>query len=100
MGLDQILGLCGLFLGALGGGFGWWYGRRQAARNRGLDERYEIISGKSLANAWKITLVSFYLLFILVIFKVHISAAAVLGILLIVHMAGWAISTIYYNVKL
>lgn len=100
MSMDQILSLVGLVLGASGGAFGLWWGRKQAARNRGLDERYETISKKSLATAWKITLGSIYLFFILLIFGVGLSTAAVLGVLLLIHMKGWAFSTVYYNLKL
>jgi hypothetical protein len=100
MSSDQALCLLGLLLGASGGAFGLWWGRKQAARNRGLDERYEAITTKSLATAWKITLVSIYILFILLICGLRLSAVPVLGILLLIHMAGWAFSTIYYNLKL
>lgn len=100
MGLDQILALIGLLIGALCGAFGYLWGRKQAALKRGLDERYKMISLKSLANSWKITLVSIYILFLLMIFGLHLSVAPVLGILLIIHMAGWAYSTFYYNLKL
>ncbi|WP_066306974.1 hypothetical protein [Bacillus sp. FJAT-29814] len=100
MGLDQMFGLLGLLLGGLGGAFGWWWGRRQAARKRGLDERYNIISTKSLAASWKITLVAIYILFILLNFGMKLTAAPVLGILLLIHMAGWTFSIIYYNLKI
>jgi hypothetical protein len=95
-----MIGFLGLFLGATGGLFGLWWGRRKAARKRGLDERYDTISTKSLATAWKITLASIYILFILVGLGIKLSAAPILGILLIVHMAGWAFSNIYFNLKL
>lgn len=100
MNMDQILGLLGIILGAAGGAFGVWWGRKQAARKRGLDERYQVISTKSQAMAWKITLGSIYVLFLLLAFGVQLSSAAVLGVLLIIHMAGWTFSTIYNNLKL
>ncbi|MCM3767653.1 hypothetical protein [Neobacillus niacini] len=100
MSLDQMLGLFGLLVGALGGAFGLWWGRKQAARKRGLDERYEKISVKSLAASWKITLVAIYILFILFIFGVKLTVAPVLGILIFIHLAGWTFSIIYYNLKI
>ncbi|MED4008921.1 hypothetical protein P4629_26445 [Priestia aryabhattai] len=100
MSLDQLLGFLGLILGASGGLFGLWWGRKQAARKRGLDERYDAITTKSLAAAWKITLISIYILFILLGLGLNLSAAPVLGILLLVHMVGWTFSTIYFNLKL
>ena len=99
MGWDQIGGLLGLGLGALGGLFGLWYGRRKAALKNGLDERYERISIKSLASGWKIILVSIYFLFLLVILGFQFSAIQVLGILLLIHMAGWTFSVIFYNLR-
>lgn len=100
MEMDGLLGLLGLLLGAAGGGFGWWYGRKKAAENRGLDERYEMISLKSQANSWKVTLVSFYVLFVIAIFGVHFSVAMILSILILIHLAGWAFWTFYFNLKL
>lgn len=89
-----------MFIGAAGGALGLWFGRKQAARHRGLDERYYAISYKSQATAWKITLGSIYLLFILLLFGVSLSIEAVLAMLLIIHMADWALSTFYYNFKI
>ncbi len=99
MNLEQMLAFLGLMLGALGGLFGLWWGRRMAARKNGLDERYEKIINKSLAAGWKITVCSIYLLFLLLIFGVQLTSAQVLGILLLVHMAGWAFSRVYYQLK-
>jgi len=99
MSLEQWLGLSGLVLGLLGGGWGFWYGRRQAARQRGLDERHREITRKALAGSWVITLVGIYVLFFLYAFGASFSAAAALGILLIVHMAGWTCLQVYYNLK-
>jgi len=100
MSLDQVGVLLIILLCVIGGLLGLWWGRKQAARQRGLDERYHIISSKSQAAAWKITLVTIYLLFIMMVCGAKLSVAPVLGIVLLVHMAGWAFSTVYYNIKL
>lgn len=94
-----MLGFLGIVLGISGGLFGLWWGRRMAARKNGLDERYEKITVSSLANGWKITVISIYVLFLLLIAGVQLSTAQALGILLLIHMAGWAFSTVYYNLK-
>lgn len=99
MSLEQMLGILGLLIGVSGSLFGIWWGRRLAIRNRGIDERYKNISIRSLANGWKITLVSIYLFFILMLFGIKFSVAPVLGIILLIHMAGWAFSAVYYNLK-
>lgn len=99
MSLEQMLGILGLLIGASGSLFGIWWGRRLSNRNRGIDERYKNISIRSLANGWKITLVSIYIFFILMLFGIQLSIAPVLGIILLIHMAGWAFSALYYNLK-
>ncbi len=99
MDFEQIMGFFGLVFGVLGGLFGRWWGRRMAARKNGLDERYETIRIKSLASGWKITVISIYLLFLLLLVGFQLSTAQVLGILLLIHMGGWAFSTLYYHLK-
>lgn len=96
---NQILGFLGLMLGASGGLFGLWWGRKKAAENRGLDERYASITTKSFSSAWKITLLSMYILFALLLFGVPLTAVPLLGMLMLIHLAGWAFSTFYYNFK-
>ena len=100
MNWDQIGVLLIILLGVFGGLLGVWWGRKQAARQRGLDERFHIISSKSQAAAWKFTLAAIYIMFILLACGVKLSTAPVLGILLLIHMAGWAFSSVYYHVKL
>lgn len=99
MTLEQMLGLLGLLLGISGGLFGLWWGRKKAAQSRGLDERYESITIKSFSSAWKITLISMYILFVLLILGIQLSAVQLLGILFLIHMIGWASSTFYYHFK-
>ncbi|MFD1927050.1 hypothetical protein ACFSFY_03115 [Sporosarcina siberiensis] len=99
MEFNQFWGIFGLLLGASGGLFGLWWGRKKAAKNRGLDERHASITIKSFASAWKITLVSMYILFALLIFDVEMAAGQLLGILLLIHLTGWAVSVFYFNFK-
>jgi len=100
MNWDQLGVLLLILLAIIVGLLGIWWGRKQAARKRGLDERYDIISSKSQAVAWKFTLVAIYILFIIIACGVKLSAAPVLGIVLFIHLASWAFSNIYYNIKL
>lgn len=85
----QLSGLFGLFGGALMGFLGWWLGRKQANKNRGLDELYRYIWEKARSYTWYITLVVIYILFSLVAIGIEMSPAMVLGILLLSHMGGW-----------
>lgn len=100
MSLDQVGVLLVILLGVFGGLLCLWWGRKQATRQRGLDERFHIISSKSQAASWKITLLAIYILFIMLVCGVKLSAVPVLGIVLFVHMAGWALSSVYYSIKL
>jgi len=93
------MALTGILLGIVGGLFGWLYGRKKAAQNRGLDERNAEITKSALANGWKVTLVAIYIFWFLLIFDVQFSVAEVLGILLLVHMIGWAGFRVYYQYK-
>jgi len=93
------MALTGILLGIVGGLFGWLYGRKKAAQNRGLDERNEAITKSALANGWKVTLIAIYIFWFLLVFDVQLSVAEVLGILLLVHMIGWAGFRLYYQFK-
>lgn len=64
-----------ILLGLTSGLFGLVYGRKKAAQSRCLDERYEEIAKKVLANGWKVTLVAIYVLWFLLVFGVQISVA-------------------------
>lgn len=88
----QIGGLIGLYGGATFGILGWWLGRHFAKKNRGLDELYYHIWQKDRSISWYFTLFAIYVLFSLVLFGINLSIAAVLGIIMLVHIASWGIS--------
>ena len=90
----------GIMLGIFGGLLGLWLGRRAAAKQRGLDERYEMIRLKARSSSWLFTLLTVYLLFFLLLFGANLSPAPVLGVLLLIHMGSWALSIFYYQAKL
>ncbi|QOR68222.1 hypothetical protein IM538_09005 [Cytobacillus suaedae] len=100
MGEIQWIGLAGLWGGALIGFLGWWLGRRMAAKKRGLDERYLQIWKNARGGSWMLTLGALYVLFTLQIIGVTLSAYTTLGILFIVHLAGWAVLGVYNQFKL
>lgn len=95
----EIGALIGLLGGAGAGLFGWWFGRRQAKKNRGLDELYEHVWKTARSTSWIITLVFIYIVFTLHLFGVQLSVAAVLGMLLFIHMGSWAIIGIVLMIK-
>lgn len=87
----EIGALIGMFGGAGLGLFGWWFGRRQAKKNRGLDELYEHVWKTARSTSWIVTLIFIYFFFTLHLLGFTLSLASVLGLLLIIHMGGWAI---------
>jgi len=97
--MEQLVGLLGILGGAAFGGIGAWLGHKKAAKNRAIDERFQAISVKSQSASWKMTLGALYAIFILYVVGVPFSVPAALGILLFVHMAGWAFSLFFYNQK-
>lgn len=90
----------GITLGIIGGLAGLWGGRRAAAKQRGLDERFDHIRTKARATSWFFTLFGIYIFFFLLFFGVKLSVAPVLGILLFLHLGSWAISVFYYEAQL
>ncbi|MFJ7745206.1 hypothetical protein [Peribacillus sp. NPDC097295] len=90
----------GIILGITGGLAGLWGGRRAAAKQRGLDERFTLIRTKARATSWFYTLFGLYVFFFLLLFGVKLSVAPILGILLLLHLGSWAISVFYYEAKL
>ena len=90
----------GITLGIIGGLAGLWGGKRVAAKQRGLDERFDHIRTKARATSWFYTLFGIYIFFFLLLCGVKLSVAPILGILLLLHLGSWAISVFYYQAKL
>lgn len=86
----NIGGMIGLYGGMICGIFGWWFGRKQARKKRGLDELYDYIWQKARSYSWYVTLGMIYVFFSLIMFGIDLSPAMVLGILLLTHLGSWA----------
>lgn len=87
----SIGGIIGLYGGMICGILGWWFGRKKARENRGLDELYYHIWQKARSYSWYVTLGAIYVFFSLIVFGIELSTAMVLGILLLAHLGSWGI---------
>ncbi|HHW38737.1 MAG TPA: hypothetical protein GXX18_16140 [Bacillales bacterium] len=87
----SIGGIIGLYGGMICGILGWWFGRKKARKNRGLDELYYHIWQKARSYSWYVTLGAIYVFFSLTVFGIELSSAMVLGILLLAHLGSWGI---------
>ncbi|MFS0816335.1 hypothetical protein ABC382_05070 [Lysinibacillus sp. 1P01SD] len=96
----NIWGMIGLYGGVIGGLLGWWFGRKKARKNRGLDELYYHIWQKARSYSWYVTLGALYVFFTLIIFGIKLSTAMVLGILLLTHIASWGIIGIILTINM
>jgi len=96
----SIGGIIGLFGGMIGGILGWWFGRKKARKNRGLDELYYHIWQKARSYSWYVTLGATYVLFSLMVLGIELSSAMVLGILLFAHIGGWGIIGIILSINM
>ncbi|XQY93770.1 hypothetical protein ACNRWW_10365 [Metabacillus sp. HB246100] len=99
MGL-QIGGMIGLYGGATFGLLAWWFGRRMAKKQRGLDELHDHIWQKARSISWFFTLAAIYILFSLVVFGIELRAAMVLGVIMIVHIASWGITGVILSINM
>ncbi len=87
----SIGGIVALYGGMIFGILGWWFGRKKAKKNRGLDELHDHIWQRAKAYSWYMTLAAIYIFFSLVVFGIKLSTAMVLAVLLFVHLGSWAI---------
>lgn len=94
----NILGMVGLCGGALMGLGGWWFGRKKARKQRGIDEVHDHIWQKARSYAWYATLVGIYFFFFLLMINIPLKTSMTLGILLFIHMGTWALSGIILTV--
>lgn len=96
----QIGGLVGLYGGAVIGILAWWFGRRMAKKQRGLDELHDHIWQKARAISWFFTLASIYLLFTLIMFGMELSPAIVLAVIMVVHMTSWGFTGMIFSINM
>ncbi len=96
----QIGGLVGLYGGAVIGILAWWFGRRMAKKQRGLDELHDHIWQKARAISWFFTLASIYLLFTLIMFGMELSPAIVLAVIMVVHMTSWGFTGMILSINM
>lgn len=87
----EVSALVGLLGGMIIGLAGWYFGRKAAKKERGIDEVHNYIWQRARSYSWYITLVAIYVLFFLYIFGVAISVPAALAILIFIHLFSWAI---------
>lgn len=95
----ETLGVLGVYGGLLCGILGWYFGRRKAKKNNGIDELYHFLLGKSHSFTWYMTLGALYVLMSLYIFGIDIGVMPTLSIVLLVHVGGWGTSLIILNAK-
>ncbi|MBS4174812.1 hypothetical protein [Bacillus sp. FJAT-49736] len=96
----SVGGLVGLYGGLLIGGFGWWFGRKMAHKNRGIDELYHHIWQKARSYSWFATIAAIYILFSISALGVPLKVPMVLGVLLLVHLGSWAIIGMVMNFRM
>ncbi|MGM8366307.1 hypothetical protein ACLIBG_12630 [Virgibacillus sp. W0181] len=96
----SVVGMIGLYGGMIFGIFGWWFGRKKAREQRGLDELHEHIWQQARSYSWYVTLGMIYIFFSFLVFGVDLSLAMVLGVLMLTHLASWAFIGIILTVKM
>ncbi|MEY9974035.1 hypothetical protein ABH966_004444 [Lysinibacillus sp. RC46] len=96
----SIGGIIGLYGGLICGILGWWFGRKKARENRGIDELYYHIWQNAKSYSWYVTLGAIYVLFSLIMFGIELSNAMVLGILLLTHIGSWGIIGVILSINM
>lgn len=92
--------MIGLYGGVICGLLGWWFGRKKARKNRGLDELYYHIWQKARSYTWYVTLGALYIFFTLINLGIELSTAMVLGILFLTHVVSWGIIGIILTINM
>ncbi|MFF2890492.1 hypothetical protein [Paenibacillus sp. NPDC057967] len=82
----------GIYGGLLFGIAGWYFGRRAAAKNNGLDEMHAYMASKSRSISWYFTITAIYVLMSLEVFGLSIGTIPSLAILLFVHLGSWGLT--------
>jgi len=90
----------GIYGGLLLGLLGWYFGRTAARKKRGLDEMNTHIWSKARATSWYFTAAAIYLLMTLELMGINLNLIPALSILLLVHLASWAIAGAFYSFNL
>lgn len=96
----QLGGLIGLISGIIFGAAGWYFGRKEAEKSRGLDELYKHIWQKARSISWYATLVTIYILLLFALFGYMTTVVKSLSILLVVHLFSWATSGAYLTMTM
>lgn len=92
MGIEYA-GLIGLYGGAIAGLSGWYFGRKKAKKENGFDEMHNHITKTARSFSWFATLATIYILFTLLMIGFDLDVAPVLGIIMLVQLSSWGISS-------
>lgn len=96
----QVGGLIGLIFGIIFGLLGWYFGRKEAKKQRALDEVNDHIWQKSRSISWYVTLVTIYILLLFTLVGLTISSIKALSIILVVHLFSWGAVGAYLSNKM
>lgn len=93
----QYVGLIGLYGGLLIGLLGWYFGRKKAKKERGVDEMYEHIMKTARSFSWFATIGAIYIFFTLYGIGFELHVPMVLGVIMLVQLGTWGISGAVMN---
>lgn len=96
----EVGGLIGLVFGGIASIIGLIVGRRQAKKERALDEVNDYIWQKARSISWYASLITIYMLLFLALIGLMTSLIKALSILLIVHLFTWGTVGAYLSTKL
>ncbi|MCQ4087134.1 hypothetical protein [Saccharibacillus sp. JS10] len=91
-------GLIGLFGGLILGLLGWAFGRHMQRKNRGVDERADIITTRAKSFGWNILIPAILLAWILILLFEGIGLSFfVMMALFVISQIAYICSVIYHN---